>query len=109
MRIQCKRLRYALEFAAPLYPKAIRNFLPRLIALQDVLGEHQDAYVAIEQMRSLGAARGTELPAQTLQAFNDISHRYAQQAQALRAQFAKLYRRLKGKAWQQVQRALDEA
>ncbi len=107
LRIQCKRLRYALEFAAPLYPKAIKNFLPRLIELQDVLGEHQDAYVAIEQMRALSVARGSELPAHTIESLNEISQRYASRALELRDQFAKLYRKLKGKAWQQVQRALD--
>ncbi len=109
LRILCKRLRYALEFAAPLYPKAIRNFLPRLVALQDVLGEHQDAYIAIEQMRTLSVARGNELPAHTIESLSDISQRYAARAQELRAAFAAQYRKVKGKAWQQVQRALDEA
>ena len=109
LRIECKRLRYALEFATPLYAKAIRNFLPRLVELQDLLGEHQDAYVAIEQMQALAQTHKRELPAQTMQAFDDIERRYAASAQQLRSRFARPYQRLKGKAWLGVQRALDHS
>jgi CHAD domain-containing protein len=90
-----------------LYGKPVRDFLPRLIALQDVLGSHQDAYVAIDQLRVLGLSQPA-LPETTVEAFSDISDHYAAQARELRAAFPKAYRRLKGKAWQQVQRALDE-
>lgn len=107
LRIQCKRLRYALEFAAPLYGKPARDFLPRLIALQDVLGAHQDAYVAIDQLRLLSLAQPA-LPEVLVEALSAISDRYAVQAQTLRDAFPQAYRRLKGKAWQQLQRALDE-
>lgn len=106
LRIQCKRLRYALEFSTVLYGKPVRDFLPRLTALQDVLGDHQDAYVAIDQLRLLGLTQPA-LPETTLEAFSDISDHYAAQAQELREVFPKAYRRLKGKAWQQVQHALD--
>jgi CHAD domain-containing protein len=108
LRIQCKRLRYALEFAATLYPKAIRDFVPRLVELQDLLGAHQDAYVAIAQLRDLSLLHQRELPTQTIFALGEISQRYAHQADELREQFPKLYRRIKGKAWQQVQHAMDE-
>jgi CHAD domain-containing protein len=108
LRIQCKRLRYALEFAATLYPKAVRYFAPRLVELQDLLGAHQDAYVAIAQLRDLSLLHQRELPTQTIFALGEISQRYAHQADELREQFPKLYRRIKGKAWQQVQRAMDE-
>lgn len=106
LRIRCKRLRYALEFAEPLYGKTIRNYLPRLVALQDLLGLHQDAHVAIEQMRRLSLASQHELPAQTIFALGEIAQRYAQQAEALCAEFPKVYRRIKGKAWEKLQRAL---
>lgn len=107
LRIRCKRLRYALEFAEPLYRKAIRNYLPRLVALQDLLGLHQDAYVAMAEMRRLSLASQHGLPAQTIFALGEISQRYAQQAEALRAEFPKVYRRIKGKAWEKLQRALE--
>ncbi len=107
LRIQCKRLRYALEFAEPLYRKAVRAYLPRLTALQDLLGLLQDVYVAIEEMRRLSLASQHELPAQTIFALGEVSQRYAQQAEALRAEFPGVYRRIKGKAWEKLWRALE--
>lgn len=109
LRIQCKRLRYALEFVEHLYPKAMRAYLERLVDLQDLLGQHQDAHVAIEQMRGLGLTHQHELPAHTVFTLGEIAQRYAHQAETLRARFPKAYRRIKGKPWQQLQRALDDA
>jgi CHAD domain-containing protein len=109
LRIMCKRLRYALEFVEHLYPKAMRTYLERLVELQDLLGLHQDAHVAIEQMRGLGFMHQHELPPQTVFTLGEIAQRYAHQAADLRARFPKVYRRIKGKPWQQLQRALDNA
>jgi len=106
LRIQCKRLRYALEFAEALYPKAIHNYLPRLVALQDLLGLHQDAYVAIKEMRRLSLSPQPVLPASAAFTLGEIAQRYAQQAEELRAEFPRLYRRIKGKSWERLQRAL---
>ena len=53
LRIRCKRLRYALEFLADLYPGETRPLIGRLVTVQDVLGLHQDADVAIERLRHL--------------------------------------------------------
>ncbi|WP_169238876.1 CYTH and CHAD domain-containing protein [Candidatus Roseilinea sp. NK_OTU-006] len=108
LRIQCKRLRYALEFATPLYQKqkAARAYLSRLTALQDLLGLLQDAYVAIEEMRRLSLASQHGLSAQAIFALGEVSQRYAQQAEALRAQFPQVYRRIKGKAWKKLWRIL---
>uniref|UniRef100_UPI00145C7D27 CYTH and CHAD domain-containing protein n=1 Tax=Candidatus Roseilinea sp. NK_OTU-006 TaxID=2704250 RepID=UPI00145C7D27 len=66
LRIQCKRLRYALEFATPLYRKAAHAYLSRLRALQDLLGLLQDAYVAIKEMRRLSLASQHGLSAQAI-------------------------------------------
>lgn len=107
LRIRCKRLRYALEFAAPLYRKAVRPYLLRLTALQDLLGLLQDAHVAIEEMRHLSLTSQHELPAQAIFALGEIAQRYAQQAEALRARFPNVYRRIKGKAWRKLWRALE--
>jgi hypothetical protein len=60
-------------------------------------------------MRGLGLTHQRELPSQTIFMLGEISQRYAQQAEELREQFPRLYRRTKGKAWQQMQRAMDDA
>jgi len=46
LRIRCKRLRYACEFFTDLYGKPAVKFASRVTALQDALGDHQDAVVA---------------------------------------------------------------
>lgn len=59
LRIHGKRLRYAAETAQPSAGKDTGKQLSALVkackALQDVLGEHQDAVVAAERVRELGA------------------------------------------------------
>jgi CHAD domain-containing protein len=43
LRIQMKKLRYACEFMAPAYDGALDAFIERTVAVQDCLGEIQDA------------------------------------------------------------------
>jgi CHAD domain-containing protein len=52
-RILCKRVRYAAEFAEPDLGSRARRVAERATALQDVLGEHQDAIVAEARLREL--------------------------------------------------------
>lgn len=55
LRIQCKRLRYAAEFFAPLFPgRDTRRFARGLGALQERLGHLNDGAVADGLMASLG-------------------------------------------------------
>jgi len=51
LRIDGKRLRYLFEFFREIYGKSLNPFITPLKALQDVLGELQDARVATEQLR----------------------------------------------------------
>jgi CHAD domain-containing protein len=43
LRIEMKKLRYACEFMAPAYDGALDSFIERTVAIQDCLGEIQDA------------------------------------------------------------------
>ena len=54
LRISVKRLRYATELCAPAVGKKARRAAKALARVQDVLGEHNDACVAEERLRSLG-------------------------------------------------------
>lgn len=45
LRIDCKKLRYASEFFAPLYGEPIRDFIGHLKVLQDLLGTLHDTAV----------------------------------------------------------------
>lgn len=58
-RIRAKRVRYAAESVAPVFGKAARRFAERAADLQTVLGEHQDAVLAIAWLRAqAGGASG---------------------------------------------------
>ena len=53
VRILAKRLRYATDVAAPLAGKRAHGAARALAQLQDVLGEHNDACVALTRLRAL--------------------------------------------------------
>ena len=54
LRILAKRYRYALEAVTPLYDAA-SPVIKRLVVLQDLLGDHQDADIAVAMLRELAA------------------------------------------------------
>ena len=59
IRLRAKRMRYAAEVFAPIYPaKATRRFLRRLATMQDRLGRMNDGSVANTLLTDLGAAAG---------------------------------------------------
>ena len=53
VRILAKRLRYAADISAPLFGKRVRRATLQLAELQDVLGDHNDARVALDRLREL--------------------------------------------------------
>ena len=61
-RIKVKRLRYTAELAAPFGGPKLELVVAETRILQDLLGDHQDAHVAEERIRTLLA---TALPADT--------------------------------------------
>jgi CHAD domain-containing protein len=99
LRIRCKRFRYALEFLTDVYAGRARPVLKQLVALQDILGLHQDAVVAIERLRALAAKPGGGLEPETIFAMGEIAERYRQSAVDLRTQVPPAYRRVSGKRW----------
>jgi CHAD domain-containing protein len=55
LRIRAKRARYAAELAEPVMGKRAKRVVDRAKAIQDVLGDHQDAVVAEGRLRALAA------------------------------------------------------
>jgi len=64
-RILAKRLRYSIEFVAPVYGPAAKETSATLAKLQDVLGLHQDCVVAIQTIRESLDKTGGSLPGST--------------------------------------------
>jgi CHAD domain-containing protein len=108
VRIRGKRLRYALEFLSDVYPGRTEPLLKRLVALQDVLGLHQDADVAITRLRRLAGDRGDELRPTTVFAMGEIAERHRTRAAELRAQFPAVYKRVKGNKWKSLRKVLED-
>ncbi|GIU85516.1 MAG: CHAD domain-containing protein [Acidimicrobiia bacterium] len=88
VRIRAKRARYAAEAAAAALGARTRRFARALAALQDVLGEHQDAVVA---GRWLASAAAGSPPAQAFAA-GMLAEVEAQAARAARAAFPAAWR-----------------
>lgn len=59
LRIDGKRLRYTAELGAPVLGEQARELLRACAAMQDVLGDHQDACVAQQRVTALLAGVGS--------------------------------------------------
>ena len=108
LRIDAKKLRYALEFVGTgIYGKPAVEFSARVTALQDVLGLHQDAYVAMDMLDDVAAHDGRRLGPATLMAMGTISERYRANAEQLREQFPAVYRPLGGDEWRRLVKLME--
>jgi len=95
LRIRCKRLRYALEVAALVFDADLRAYVVHCAALQELLGQMQDAYVAALQARQWALSARPALPSATTFALGALAQHYVQRIDALRAQFPEQYRQVK--------------
>ena len=109
LRIRCKRLRYALEFLADVYPDGTGPLIRRLVALQTLLGMQQDADVAVRRLAALATREGGRLPPPTVFAMGMVAERYADQGRDLRARFPKVYGKVRGRPWKELQLVMKEA
>lgn len=107
LRKRARRLRYALECFADVYPGETQALVKRLVAVQDILGDHQDATVAVDRLRALVAQRGRELPPEAVFAMGEIAERYARTMERLRGELPAAYRRLTGKRWKKFRRVME--
>lgn len=111
LRKRSKKLRYALDFLSNVYGKPVKKTVASLKALQDVLGDHQDAVVAGSYLRELSVAQGRSrrLPPPTVFAMGGFARRCDEQAQEQRRRFPKAYGKIKGKRWKKLERAMKDA
>ncbi len=108
LRIDAKKLRYALEFVGNgIYGKPALEFSARVTAMQDVLGLHQDAYVAMDMLHEMADTAGRKLGPATLMAMGSISERYRLDAINLRGQFPSAYRPISGDDWKRLLKLME--
>ncbi|HET7737900.1 MAG TPA: CHAD domain-containing protein [Tepidiformaceae bacterium] len=108
LRIEGKKLRYALEFVGPIYGEQALAFARRVTALQDLLGLHQDADVAQDMLREMAGSAGRRLSPGTVLTMGMIAERYRSHAAELRQGFPGVYRSLRGKEWDRLVRSMEK-
>ena len=92
LRKDAKKLRYLIECFGGLYDKPSRTaFVGRLKALQDTLGEHQDAEVHAHALRTIADDRQRHWDAETLLAIGQLIERLEQRRLATRKDLAERF------------------
>jgi len=113
LRKKGKRLRYTLEFVAEVYGKPVSGLVSPLKALQDDLGDHQDAIVAAETLRELGTStQGPRVPRGAAFTMGVFAERYLREAAQMRPKVlgSKPFRALvKGKDWKDFEKVMKDA
>ena len=113
VRKKGKRLRYTLEFVSEVYGKPAQKLVKPLKALQDDLGDHQDAVVTTGYLRELGTKTdGPRVPRGAAFTMGVYSERCTREAADLRSSVprSKPIRALtKGKRWKRFERIMQEA
>ena len=110
VRKKGKRLRYTLEFVSEVYGKPVKKLVKPLKALQDDLGDHQDAIVAARYLRELGTTTAeARVPRGVAFTMGVYSERCAREAKDLRSAVpdSKPLRALtKGKKWKKFEKSV---
>jgi CHAD domain-containing protein len=111
VRKKGKRLRYTLEFVSEIYGNPVQKLVNPLKALQDDLGDHQDAVVTAEYLRELGTTTGqARVPRGVAFTMGVYAERCAREAKDLRSVVpgSKPFRTLiKGKKWKKFEKVLE--
>jgi triphosphatase len=106
LRIRCKRLRYALEFGADVYDGRTARYVRELTALQDQLGEMQDAEVASNQLAALATGEA-HLPAATVFVMGSVAERQRRTVERLLKRLPPELPRTKGRAWRELHELME--
>jgi hypothetical protein len=77
-----------------------------VIGLQDLVGGHQDAQVAVDRLRQLLASDVETAPREVAFVMGELAQGYAEEAAELRAAFPATHRRVTGKRWRKLHRVL---
>lgn len=94
LRIQCKKLRYAMEFFSALYPKQdMQGLLRHLKKLQDILGSFNDLSVQQEMLRTTmkKVPTGSQRHLEQAAALGGLMQSLYQEQQELRGHFVEAF------------------
>ena len=105
-RLTVKKLRYVLEFFAPLYPQATEAYTRQVTRLLTLLGDHQDAVLASQRYAALAQEEAERLGKPGVRAANELAANAAAEAESFRWKFPKRYARLRGPRWHALKDAM---
>ena len=91
-----------------MYPDETRPLVKRLVVVQDVLGLHQDADIAIDRLRRLSISHGNVLDPGTVFAMGEIAERQRRSMIEQRAHFPRAFAGMSGKRWRAFQKLLED-
>ena len=104
-RIRAKWLRYTTEFLTPVYGKPAERLIDRTVALQDLLGDHQDGIVSTQRIEEAIHTAAAEWPAETSLALGRVVQQELAHGAGPRHDFGTTYVKVAG-AWKRLRRAL---
>lgn len=104
LRIEFKRLRYSIEFFAPVMGNSIEKFVEEMKQIQDYLGRLNDVVVA--QARLRGLEENGDLGENVHEAFDHYIHSLADEQEKLMAGFGEVWTKFNSRT---VQRHLSDA
>jgi triphosphatase len=107
-RRQTKRLRYAVECVVGLYGEDADEFLSVVRRLQNRLGEQQDAHVSSTRLADLVKPRTPRIPPATVFLMGQLAERQHTRALEARKRFPKAYRKVRGRRWKELRRAMRD-
>ena len=103
-RIRAKKIRYAIEFLAPIYGKVAKDASTRIVAVQDVLGLHQDCVVAIALVDELIEVE--RFTSKTMFRLGMLRQLVEDKAAALRVRFRGPLKDSHGKEWEALRETM---
>ena len=108
VRVRAKRLRYTVEVFSVLADRPAAQLVDSLKGAQDLLGEHQDADVAIEWLRDIVREHGSSLPPATLLLMGELMERHRGRMVEHRRRWPRAHERLADR-WKPLRVAVERA
>jgi len=108
VRIRAKKLRYALEVAAPTYAKPAKRMIAALQKLQSRLGAQHDAHVLAGYLAQLALHPPKEFTAATLFMMGRLAQLNAAEAARLGRKVEKPWRKVRGRRWKSLRSRMQE-
>ncbi|MGH8318884.1 MAG: CHAD domain-containing protein [Steroidobacteraceae bacterium] len=108
VRVRTKKLRYALEIAAPTYAQPADEMLAALHKLQSRLGVQHDSDVVARYVMQLAARPPSEFSPQTLFLMGRMTELHTRKAARMGGKVEKPWRKLRGKRWKGLRTRMEE-